>query len=208
MFKIKYFSPYQILISLLPTLLLALLLGCDNDEHIRISSGDNLTHEHIQEAESLDKASYAGLEDVFLDTKHIASFDNKLPLLIFGRNNCIYCEKLKDDIKDDPSLKKILQERFSPFYINMSYTKKHKLTLGDTDSILNTNALADMFFSSTLRPTPTLIFLNQQGEVLYRLPGYLPNNELLKVLSFISEPQTQKLSAKHISKQVNALLEN
>lgn len=208
MFKIKYFSPHQISTFLLLTLMLVFLLGCNNDENVQISSGDNLTHEQIQEAESLDKASYAGLEDVFLDTKHIASFDNKLPLLVFGRNNCIYCEKLKDDIKDDPTLKKMLQDHFSPFYINMSYTKKHRLTLGDQDSILNTDALADTFFGYAMRPTPTLIFLNQQGDVLYRLPGYLPNDKLLKILGFMSEPQANQLSMKQISEQINALIED
>lgn len=199
MFRIKY---------ILPALFLTLLLGCKNDEDVQISSGDNLTHEQIQKAESVDKASYAGLEDVFLDTKQIASFDQKPPLLIFGRNNCLYCEKLKDDIKDTPALKATLQQHFSPFYINMSYTKRHKLTLGNADSTLDTNALADRFFNSAMRPTPTLIFLSQRGEVLYRLPGYLPYERILQILNFMSQPQTSKLSAQEISKQINSLIES
>lgn len=196
------------IIGCLP-LILAFMIGCNSsDNDIQLSQGDNLTQEHIQGAESLDKASYAGLEDVFLDTKQIKSFDGKLPLLIFGRNNCTYCEKLKDDIKDNPKLKQILQDHFSSFYINMSYTKTHEVSLGKTSSTLNTDRLANMFFTSPIRPTPTLIFLNQNAEVLYRLPGYIPSDKLLKVFTFIAEKKWLNLPQKQILEQISALIES
>ena len=77
------------------SLLLCMLsiVGCE-DEQVKISTAQDKS-EILKQAENRDKSSYAGLEDVFLDTKHINTDENKLTLLIFSKNNCTYCDKLK-----------------------------------------------------------------------------------------------------------------
>lgn len=188
------------------TLFASLLLcinGCENEE-VKISSGTNLTQEHIQQAENLDKKSYQGLEDVFLDTKTITAKD-RIPLLIFGKNNCTYCDKLKNDIKEDSQLKHLLQQYFATYYINVSYSKIHHLEFDKANS-LSTSDLMDTYVTSPLRPTPTLVFLDNKGTPIYELPGYLPPKEMHKVFEYIQEKQWQDKSTATIASEIDTLL--
>ncbi|TLD79907.1 hypothetical protein LS68_008660 [Helicobacter sp. MIT 05-5293] len=193
----------KIFSSVLFVSLLLCINGCDNEE-VKVSSGTNLTQEHIQQAENLDKKSYQGLEDVFLDTKTITAND-RIPLLIFGKNNCTYCEKLKTDIKEDSQLKNLLQQYFAPYYINVSYSKIHHLEF-DKPSSLSTSDLMDTYVTSPLRPTPTLVFLNDKGTTTYELPGYLPPKEMRKVLEYMRERQWQNKSNATIASEIDTLL--
>lgn len=183
--------------------LLLCINGCENEE-VKISSGANLTQEHIQQAENLDKKSYQGLEDVFLDTKTITAKD-RIPLLIFGKNNCTYCDKLKNDIKEDSQLKHLLQQYFATYYINVSYSKIHHLEFDKTAS-LSTSDLMDTYVTSPLRPTPTLVFLDNRGAPIYELPGYLPPKEMRKVFEYMQEKQWQNKSTATITSEIDTLL--
>ena len=71
--------------------------GCEDSHKVELSSGKEIGLEQIKEMESLDKISYVGLENVFSDTK-IISPNGKPLLLIFAKNNCIYCDKFKDNL--------------------------------------------------------------------------------------------------------------
>lgn len=188
------------------SLILAFIIGCSGDENdIQLSSGDNLTQNHIQNAESLDKASYEGLEDVFYDTKEIKYFEGKLPIVIFGRNKCSYCERFKDDVKNNPELKAMLQEYFSPFYINLSYKKIHEFSLGKITT-LRTEDLASDFFKN-LHVTPTFEFYNDKGNILAEIRGYIPGDKLLKILTFLSTREWENLSLKQAQERIFTLAE-
>ena len=168
--------------------------GCNDDNEVRISQGAALNEKHIEQAENLDKESYAGLEDVFLDTKTIQGQEGKITLLIFGKNHCTYCDKLKDDIKNNTSLKSILQSHFLPYYINISYTKNHHLQFQNAPE-------------STLS-TSTLIFLTPTGEVIYELPGYLPSKELSALLKYMQSQKWKGKDKDTISLEINESLRN
>lgn len=207
-----------------------LFVGCDSKDELKISQGSTLSQEQIEAAESLDKKSYEGLEDVFLDTKWInqhgiqgtpfkgEAFDKnteKIVLLVFGKNNCTYCDKLKDDIKASNELKEELKAHYAPYYVNTSYSKKHILLFDrefffGEEKILSTAELLNAYVKSPMRPTPTLVFLNSKGEAIYELPGYLPSDKILKLLKLIHEliasgNDTDK-SFEQISKYINEQL--
>lgn len=181
-----------------------LLIGCGDENEIKVSKGNN--NAAIDHAESLDKQSYAGLEDVFLDTKNISTQEDKVTLLIFGKNNCVYCDKIKDDIKANDEIKTLLQSHFIPYYINVSYTKIHNLNFVDSKKELSTNALMESYVKSPMRPTPTLIFVNAKGESIFELPGYMNADSILKILHYMQSRQWQDKSQMQVASEINNML--
>ena len=180
------------------------LLGCNDDNEVKISQGNNAAA--IDHAESLDKQSYAGLEDVFLDTKNISTQEDKVTLLIFGKNNCVYCDKIKDDIKANSEIKSLLQDHFIPYYVNVSYTKIHNLNFIDSKKELSSTALMESYVKSPMRPTPTLIFLNPKGEVIFELPGYMKPDSILKILQYMQSKQWQDKDQTQVASEINKIL--
>lgn len=190
-------------------LIMTFFSACSEESDVGISQGKKLTSQYIQEAEDIDKESYAGLEDVFLDTKTIQGQEGKITLLIFGKNRCGYCDKIKDDIKNSKSLQNTLKSHFLPYYINVSYTKNHLLQFQNTpESTLSTSTLMETYVKSPMRPTPTLIFLTPTGEVIYELPGYLPSNEILALLEYMQSQKWKGKDKDTISLEVNESLRN
>ena len=129
--------------------------GCD-DQKVELSDGNKTNTQALQEAESMDKVSYAGLENVFLDTKTLAA-NHKPMIFIFGKNNCVYCD-----------------------YINIDYSKIHNLLFDDAEPRkIDTLNLAREY---NIRPTPTLIFLDSTGKVFFMYPGYLTPSKFQALL--------------------------
>ncbi|MCH5313350.1 MAG: thioredoxin fold domain-containing protein [Helicobacter sp.] len=183
---------------------IVLLCGCD-DEQVKISTHTKDKSHLIEQAENRDKSSYAGLEDVFLDTKHLYTqdADNKLTLFIFAKNNCLYCDKLKDDIANDNALKSMLQAHFLPDYINTSYTKKHILHKGEDTQTIPTFNLMEFYVKSPMRPTPTLVFVDREGKSIYELPGYLPKDQMLKLYTYMANGAWKGKDEKQIIMDIN-----
>ena len=161
-----------------------LLAGC-KDEKIdknAFSMQSNISKEELNKAQNLDKASYAGLEHIFLDTSKISS-DGKYIMLIFGKNNCQWCDRLKDDIKEDKSTQEILLKNFNSYYINLSYSKQHHL---DFDGKTSTMDSANLSAQYNIRPTPTIVFLDKNGMPIVIYPGYLPQDKFRIFLNFVA----------------------
>ena len=101
--------------------------ACDDkkiDSNI-ISQGSQMSAEAQENAKHLDKESYKDLADLFLDTSEI-DFSREV-LIIFGKNQCKYCDMLKDDIKKSPAIQAKIKEHFNPYYVNTSYDKVHRI---------------------------------------------------------------------------------
>lgn len=143
--------------------------------------GCNESVESNLDSNNLDSKSYAGLEDVFLNTSEIKG-DGKFVLIIFGLNSCKYCEKLKDDLKEFDELREFIKTNFNAYYVNLSYNKMHELTKNKETIKLNTQNLASLY---KISPTPTLVFLTQNGEFITSIPSYLPPKKFEDVLNFI-----------------------
>ena len=171
-------------VALFTTLFLS---GCGDDEIDAniFSSGSELTKEQKEANENMDKASYKGLENLFLDTANIDS-NGKYLLMIFGKNNCQYCDMLKDDIKADTNLQNKIAKDFTPYYINVSYTKKHKLNVpdknGKKEMEMTTGYLAERY---KIRPTPTIVFSDMDSKIIFSYPGYMAPSQFDTTLDFI-----------------------
>lgn len=183
------------------SLLALVFLGCkeENTDSI-ISSGTSTTQEDIAKFNSIDKESYKEIADIFQDTAKITS-QNKPYYLIFGANGCIYCDELKRVIANDEALKILIKENFSPYYINLSYTKTHKIDFLQKE--LSTQDLARMY---NIRPTPTMVFLSAEGKELFIYPGFMPKEKLTKTLEFLKSKNIENLSQKEIAQKIQALI--
>ncbi len=161
---------------------LFIMSGCDDNKISKndISSFDSSDMKNL-ESSDLDKKSYAGLEDVFLDTNVIES-NGKYVLLIFGANGCKYCERLKSDIKENENLKNLIKQNFSAYYINLSYSKMHSLKISDKFHNVKTSDLARIY---GIYPTPTFVFSTKEGRVILNYPGYLAPEYFSAILDFI-----------------------
>ncbi|PAF44861.1 thioredoxin family protein [Helicobacter sp. 11S02596-1] len=180
--------------------------GCKSEDKIDssvISTGTNVSSEIQNENENMDKKSYAGLEDVFKDTKTITP-DGKYMMIVFGANGCPYCEMLKKDIKNTPELKSYIQEHFSAYYVNLSYSKMHDFKVGTKEDPkevkVSTAQLAQMY---DVRPTPTIIFADPNGKTIVNFPGYVPEKQFMAMVEFIGNGEWKKAKDQ---KEINELL--
>lgn len=171
-------------------IIMVLLTGCKDgkiDENA-FSTQSNISQEELQKAQNLDKASYAGLEHLFLDTSKISS-DGKYVILIFGKNNCQWCDRLKDELKTNKTTQEILLKNFNSYYINLSYTKEHTLDFKGKQTIVDSATLASQY---GIRPTPTIVFLDKNGQPIVIYPGYLPQDKFQIFLNFIASAEYLK----------------
>lgn len=178
--------------------------GCEDSHKVELSSGKEIGLEQIKEMESLDKISYVGLENVFSDTK-IISPNGKPLLLIFAKNNCIYCDKFKDNLKADPTTQAFLAENFSSYYINTDYKKTHEIRFGEKSFFLQTLQLAKHY---SINPTPTFVFSDSLGNAFFSYPGYLKPKQFYAVLERLKDVKviTQD-GIKALSSELFALIE-
>ncbi|RDU64669.1 thioredoxin fold domain-containing protein [Helicobacter sp. MIT 14-3879] len=143
-------------------------IACSDDiDSNVISSGSVMSEKAIKDSENLDKQSYIELADFFLDTKNI-DFSKDI-FIIFGKNNCDYCDHLKDSIKKDEKLRTLIKDNFNPYYINISYDKIHNIDFKTREAKANTQNFSNIF---GVNLTPTIVFLNKDGSVKYIFTGF------------------------------------
>ncbi|MDD6055287.1 MAG: thioredoxin family protein [Helicobacter sp.] len=170
----------------------------DEADESFITSGTNYSKEKHLQMENIDRNSYAEVADVFLETSVIKS-DGLPYLLIFGANGCVYCDRLKNIIKEDSKVKDILKTNYSPYYINISYTKTHKIDF--LNASLNTIELAQKY---GIKPTPTIIFLSKNGDELFVYPGFMPKERFIKTLEFFKDSAFDKKNLDSIKQELQA----
>ncbi|WP_104697038.1 MULTISPECIES: SoxW family protein [unclassified Helicobacter] len=173
-----------------------LFFGCKDSgvDSKSFSSGKEVSSEIQELSQSMDKKSYQGLENVFLDTGIIQT-DGKYLLLVFGKNNCSYCEKLKDDLKQSQELQNYIKENFSPYYINISYDKKHHFKLNINNELKEVDIMTSQLASNIYRvfSTPTVIFGDENGKTIFEIPGYISKDKFLKVLELVVSRKWEKV---------------
>ncbi len=172
--------------SILSFVIMSFLFSACEDSSVSadvVSQGTKMPSEELLKIDNLDKASYAELADIILDN-HVIDPNGRYLMMIFGSNGCIYCDKLKQEIKNNDDIKKFIKEHFSPYYINGSYSKLHTLVTGEHKTQMMTHELAQFY---GIRPTPTIVFATPEGQTILTYPGYMPKERLDATLHFIAE---------------------
>lgn len=157
-------------------------LGCEDkkiDSDI-ISKGVSSSKEAKEAHQNIDRNSYAEILPYLKDNRVIESDGAKVVLLMFGSNGCKYCDKLKNEIKESKELQNQIKNDFFSYYINTSYQKTHSFFSQNLD----TQDLAESF---AIRSTPTLIFLNPKGELIFEIVGFMGGEKLKLALEYIAK---------------------
>lgn len=113
---------------------------------------------------------------------------NKRLVLYFYQDGCPYCKKLIEDNFGKQEIVDKFQKNFDLIAINM---------WGDKEVIdLNGNATIEKDFAASLKVmyTPTMLFLNEQGQVALRINGYYYPEKFTAALDYVSNKKEKETS--------------
>ncbi|AJC87755.1 SoxW family protein [Campylobacter insulaenigrae] len=150
---------------------------------------------------NVDVQSYKDVAYLFKDNTQIQN-DDKNILIIFGANDCIYCEKLKKEILQDQNLQDQIKNDFSSYYINISYKKIHTIKRNHT-SDLSTTELSNLY---NINATPTIVILNKKAKTMFNYPGFISAKQLNIIMNFLNKDEVQNLNELEIVEKITTLL--
>ena len=153
--------------------------------------GDFLGSKVVEEFPEWFKTSFMD----FSDDIDEATDDNKHVMIYFWQNGCPYCAKLVEENFHDKELTDKLIKNFDVIETNM---------WGDKGLVDWTGVdFSEKDFASFMKVqfTPTLIFLNSNGDIVLRLNGYQSVEKMHTVLDYVSSKSYINESfAKYINK--------
>lgn len=117
-----------------------------------------------------------------------AAANGKRVLLYFYQDGCPYCEKLINTNFSQQDIVSKTKENFDVIAINM---------WGDsTVTDLQGNDVSEKAFSRNVRVqfTPTLLFLDEKGNVALRINGYYPPHKFMAALEYVAGKQENKIA--------------
>lgn len=134
-----------------------------------------VSESYSQNAEELSpRIQWTGMERAL----ELAGDSKKTILIDVYAEWCSYCQRMRDEVYPDQQVRKILREYFIPVQVNID--SKETLTyLG--------RSFTHEEFSKALenRSTPTYYFMNENGEVVGKQPGYMPADVFSSLLEFV-----------------------
>jgi thioredoxin-related protein len=166
---------------------LALLLLVVTPAAVLAAGPDELISTGLSNPGYVDKPAW--FKDSFLDLREDlaeASSGNKRLMLYFYQDGCPYCERLIRTNFTQQQITAQAQQGFEIIAINM---------WGDREVVdLAGNMLTEKQFAVSKRVqfTPTLLFLNENGETIFRANGYYPPEKFSTLLSYVAGKEEGK----------------
>ncbi|MBZ7964667.1 SoxW family protein [Campylobacter sp. 2457A] len=176
---------------------LFVLFACSGDDKIDkniISNGTQSSQENIEISNNLDINSYKEISSFFKNNQEII-FSKKPTLIIFSANNCIYCERLKNEIKNNEEIQKMLSSDYNSYYINISYQKIHDYQGEKISTIELSQKLG-------IDSTPTIVFFNSDGKILFIYPGFISAKRFILTMDLLKNKQNQELDENELLKKI------
>lgn len=135
-----------------------------------------LVNPGYEEQPSWFKKSFLDLPE---DVSEARENDKRL-LIFFYQDGCPYCKKLITENFTDPGIVKKVQKNLDVISINIWGDKSLIDTIGEEST--------EKKFASKLGVmyTPTMVFLNESGQKILRLNGYIPVNKMHTALDYVS----------------------
>ena len=118
--------------------------------------------------------------DLREDVEEAAAAGKRL-MLYFYQDGCPYCKKLMEDNFHQQDIVDITRRHFDAIAINM---------WGDREvTDLGGNSMSEKEFARRMRVqfTPTLLFLDEQGNEVLRINGYYPPHKFRVALEFVAD---------------------
>lgn len=170
---------------------LCLLLSFNSVAENEQKKGEFLGSKVVEEFPGWFKTSFMD----FIDDIEEASDNDKHVMIYFWQDGCPYCAKLVEENFSDKKLSNKLIKNFDVIETNM---------WGDRGLVdWSEREFSEKEFASFMKVqfTPTLIFLNSDGDIVLRLNGYQSTQKMHSVLDYVSSKSYLDESfAKYINK--------
>lgn len=127
------------------------------------------------------KTRVLDIDSVFLDSRDIEIKDKPL-MLIFGKNECYYCDVLSASLVSNDTIQGYINLNFAAYYINIDDKKKHSvkyLNLSRASSL----ELAKVYELTAL---PTIIFISSDNKEIMRIVGFPGESRIINLLEFVN----------------------
>ena len=125
--------------------------------------------------------------------EHAAS-DGK-PIFIFVEAEwCVQCRRMEREVFPQEDVKRLLEERYHAVSIDLD--SREKVTL-DGESVTEREFARRMEVSVT----PTIFFMNAQGDVMGQRPGYVDVEEMTVLLRYVTSDSFGEISLEEFREQ-------
>lgn len=120
--------------------------------------------------------------------KGLAKVDstNKLIMIDVYTKWCGWCKKLESEVFSRSEIQGYLAKKFIPIKLNAEDSKSR------VSFAAQEFTYAQLARALGVTGFPIVLFLESNGQLLYKLPGYLPPDEFMKVLKFFGEREYEK----------------
>ena len=172
------------LLSLFPALMLAVLIAMPGIGQSTETEMGQFIGARTAEKPDWFKNSFLEFEDDVAE----ATAEGRRVMLYFHQDGCPYCARLIEENFADAELKSYIIENFDGISLNM-WGDREVVSVGGRDFTEKTFAAA-----LKVQYTPTLIFLDESGQVALRLNGYYPPEDLRAALRYVAQKQEKKSS--------------
>ncbi len=119
--------------------------------------------------------------DLREDLKEAREAGKKGIALYFGQDNCAYCKALIDNNFNKPDLVKYVRENFD--IIPLDIWGSRVLTLPDGSQVSE----KDLAVRLNTNFTPSLVFIDQNGNIIYKMRGYYKPYRFLAMMHYLVE---------------------
>jgi len=110
----------------------------------------------------------------------------KRVMLLFTQNGCPYCNALVERNLAQKDIQDTIRQHLDVVHLNL---------WGDNEvTSVDGRHYIEKTFAAAMRVqfTPTILFLNEQGQTVLRLNGYLPPNRFKVALDYVTQKQEKK----------------
>lgn len=138
------------------------------------------------------KESFLDFEEDIAEAKE----SGKRILILWHQNGCPYCNALVERNLSQKDIETKVRKNFEVVAMNM---------WGDRNLTIGGKSYTEKEFAEALKVqfTPTLMFLNEEGNIILRLNGYLPPRRFTVALDYVAQHKENKIKyrdyvAKHV----------
>jgi len=125
--------------------------------------------------------------------------ENKNIFIDFYTNWCGWCKKLDKDVYNDSAVKVVLARHFVTVKTNAE--SKRRFTLDDGKEYTDASLAREVF---GVQGYPALWFLTPTAEKITYIPGYVPKDKFVNILTFISSKAYQSKTFEDYEKELAA----
>ena len=119
----------------------------------------------------------------FKDDIAEASAEGKRLAILFYQDGCPYCNLLIERNLAQQDISQLMQSQLDVVALNMWGSRELVSVAGETYSE------RDFAAGLKVQYTPTMLFFNEQGQIVLRLNGYLPPPEFKRALNYVTGKQ-------------------